>query len=79
LSRTLRATACQSEWRGSAEPGSTICVFGGSLTALPLRRYLEEGRRHSPHGLRAIVPVHLYGLAAAMREIQKIVAYARNP
>ncbi len=37
-----------------------------------LRRYLEERRRRSPHGLRAIVPVHLYGLPAAMREIQEI-------
>jgi dTDP-4-amino-4,6-dideoxygalactose transaminase len=37
-----------------------------------LRRYLVERRRRSPHGLRAIVPVHLYGLPAAMREIQQI-------
>jgi dTDP-4-amino-4,6-dideoxygalactose transaminase len=37
-----------------------------------LRRYLVERRRRSPHGLRAIVPVHLYGLPAAMREIQEI-------
>lgn len=37
-----------------------------------LRRYLEARRRRSPHGLRAIVPVHLYGLPAAMREIQEI-------
>ncbi|MGH7913946.1 MAG: DegT/DnrJ/EryC1/StrS family aminotransferase [Candidatus Binataceae bacterium] len=37
-----------------------------------LRRYLEERRSRSPHGLRAIVPVHLYGLPAAMREIQEI-------
>ena len=37
-----------------------------------LRKYLVERRRRSPHGLRAIVPVHLYGLPAAMREIQEI-------
>ncbi len=37
-----------------------------------LRRYLTERRRRSPHGLRAIVPVHLYGLPAAMPEIQEI-------
>ena len=37
-----------------------------------LRKYLIERRRRSPHGLRAIVPVHLYGLPAAMREIQEI-------
>jgi dTDP-4-amino-4,6-dideoxygalactose transaminase len=37
-----------------------------------LRRYLQERRQRSPHGLRAIVPVHLYGLPAAMREIQEI-------
>ena len=37
-----------------------------------LRRYLVERRRRSPHGLRAIVPVHLYGLPSAMREIQEI-------
>jgi dTDP-4-amino-4,6-dideoxygalactose transaminase len=37
-----------------------------------LRRHLEKRRPRSPHGLRAIVPVHLYGLPAAMREIQEI-------
>ncbi|HVB79022.1 MAG TPA: DegT/DnrJ/EryC1/StrS family aminotransferase [Candidatus Binataceae bacterium] len=37
-----------------------------------LRRFLEERHRRSPHGPRVIVPVHLYGLPAAMREIQEI-------
>ena len=41
----------------------------------PPRRYLEEERRHSPHGLRAIAPVSFYGLAAAMREIQESASY----
>ena len=34
LSRTLRATACQSERRSSAEPGSAICGVDDSLTLL---------------------------------------------
>ena len=37
-----------------------------------LSRYLEAGEWSSPNGPRAIVPVHLYGLPAAMAEIGAI-------
>ncbi len=43
-----------------------------NLSPLKLRRYLEERRRAGAHLPRAVVPVHLYGLPAAMREIQEI-------
>jgi dTDP-4-amino-4,6-dideoxygalactose transaminase len=43
-----------------------------NLSPHKLRRYLEELRLAGAHLPRAIVPVHLYGLPAAMREIQEI-------
>lgn len=43
-----------------------------NLSPHELRRYLEEQRRAGAHLPRAIVPVHLYGLPAAMRELQEI-------
>lgn len=43
-----------------------------NLSPRALRRHLEERHRRSPHGPRVIVPVHLYGLPASMREIQEI-------
>ena len=43
-----------------------------NLSPRALRRHLEERHRRSPYGPRVIVPVHLYGLPAAMREIQEI-------
>jgi dTDP-4-amino-4,6-dideoxygalactose transaminase len=46
----------------------------GNLDPIALQRYLDRGRWHSLHGPRAIVPVHLYGMPAAMPEICRIAA-----
>ncbi len=46
----------------------------GNLSPTALERYLDIGRWHSLHGPRAIVPVHLYGMPAAMPEICQIAA-----
>jgi dTDP-4-amino-4,6-dideoxygalactose transaminase len=44
----------------------------GNLDANELRRYLEAKKWSTGNGPRAIVPVHLYGLPAAMNEIRTI-------
>jgi dTDP-4-amino-4,6-dideoxygalactose transaminase len=43
-----------------------------NMNPVALRRYLEAGKWRSANGPRAIVPVHLYGLPAAMAEIGAI-------
>ena len=43
-----------------------------NMSPAALRRYLEAGRWSAPNGPKAIVPVHLYGLPAAMRELGEI-------
>ncbi|HKV55607.1 MAG TPA: DegT/DnrJ/EryC1/StrS family aminotransferase [Candidatus Binataceae bacterium] len=37
-----------------------------NISVASVRRYLERGRFGAPHGPKAIMPVHLYGLPAAM-------------
>ncbi|HEY6394398.1 MAG TPA: DegT/DnrJ/EryC1/StrS family aminotransferase [Candidatus Binataceae bacterium] len=43
-----------------------------NMNVAALRRYLEAGRFNTPNGPRAIVPVHLYGLPAAMIELAEV-------
>jgi dTDP-4-amino-4,6-dideoxygalactose transaminase len=43
-----------------------------NISPAALRAYLSKGQFKSKNGPRAIVPVHLYGLPAAMGEIQQI-------
>jgi dTDP-4-amino-4,6-dideoxygalactose transaminase len=43
-----------------------------NLSVDELRRYVETKRWSTRNGPRAIVPIHLYGLPAAMNEIRKI-------
>jgi len=44
----------------------------GNLSVPEIARYLERGRFTSPNGPRAILPVHLYGLPAAMIELRNL-------
>lgn len=37
-----------------------------------VRAYLQAGRWQTPHGPRALLPVHLYGVPAAMDELRRI-------
>jgi dTDP-4-amino-4,6-dideoxygalactose transaminase len=44
----------------------------GNLDAAQVRSYLERGQFHTANGPRAILPVHLYGLPAAVPELAKL-------
>ena len=44
----------------------------GNLSVPEIARYLERARFTSPNGPRAILPVHLYGLPAAMIELRDL-------
>jgi dTDP-4-amino-4,6-dideoxygalactose transaminase len=48
-----------------------------NMSPAALVRYLERRKFRSPHGPRAILPVHLYGMPAAMAEINEIAACFR--
>ncbi len=44
----------------------------GNLNPIALSRYLETGRFRSLHGPKVVLPVHLYGTPAPMRELLDI-------
>ncbi len=44
----------------------------GTIDVQAVRRYLDAGSFRSPNGPRAVVPVHLYGLPAAMDPLLKV-------
>lgn len=44
----------------------------GNMSVEALSRYLEQGEFSTPRGPRAVVPVHLYGLPAAMDRIVEV-------
>lgn len=51
----------------------------GTMSPQELRKYLEARNWKSPNGPRAILPVHLYGLPAAMNDICEIASAYRIP
>ncbi len=48
-----------------------------NISPAAIRKYLENGRFRTANGPKAILPVHLYGAPAAMREINAIAAQYR--
>ncbi len=48
-----------------------------NMSPAALSRYLERRRFSAPNGPRAIMPVHLYGMPAAMAELREIAARYR--
>lgn len=69
---TFVATAEAIEQAGARPVFVDVDPRTRNMSPVALRRYLEAGKWHSPNGPRAIVPVHLYGLPAAMAEIGAI-------
>jgi len=69
---TFIATAAAVIQAGATPSFVDIDPATGTMDPRALASYLEVGRFRSKNGPRAIVPVHLYGLPAAMNEIGDI-------
>jgi dTDP-4-amino-4,6-dideoxygalactose transaminase len=69
---TFMATAAAIRQTGARPVLVDIDPQTGNLSPRELRRHLEARRNGAVGLVRAIVPVHLYGLPAAMRELQEI-------
>lgn len=69
---TFIATAAAIIQTGATPSFVDIDPITGTMDPCALAAYLEAGRFKSKNGPRAIVPVHLYGLPAAMNQLGKI-------
>ncbi len=74
---TFIATAAAIIQAGATPSFVDIDPMMGTMDPRALASYLEAGRFRSKNGPRAIVPVHLYGLPAAMNEIGEIAKQFR--
>jgi dTDP-4-amino-4,6-dideoxygalactose transaminase len=74
---TFIATAASIIQTGATPSFVDIDPMTGTMDPRALASYLEAGRFETPNGPRALVPVHLYGLPAAMNEIGEIAKQHR--
>jgi dTDP-4-amino-4,6-dideoxygalactose transaminase len=74
---TFIATAAAIIQAGATPSFVDVDPMTGTMDPRALAAYLEAGRFRSKNGPRAIVPVHLYGLPAAMNELGEIAKQFR--
>jgi dTDP-4-amino-4,6-dideoxygalactose transaminase len=74
---TFIATAAAIIQAGATPAFVDIDPVTGTMDPRALASYLESGNFKSKNGPRAIVPVHLYGLPAAMNEIGELAKQFR--
>jgi dTDP-4-amino-4,6-dideoxygalactose transaminase len=74
---TFIATAAAVIQTGATPSFVDIDPATGTMNPRALSSYLDAGRFRSKNGPRAVVPVHLYGLPAAMNEISEIAKQHR--